>query len=123
MSIHWVDEVGDDWAEVRAELERLFVVAREAARVSEPLVIVVNGDDLLGRGGVGNAVVATGALSAVRTAALEGVRGGWTVNLVAWEGEDGRQAAGGWAERMLDSSGVTGEVIRIGPGHLGKALP
>ena len=124
MNIHWVGEVEDDWGQVRSELERAFVMAGEAARAGEAFVFVVNGDDLLGRRGAGNAMVATGILSAARTAALEGTRDGWTANVVAWEGSEA--AAGSvreWAERMLASSGVTGELIRIGPGHLGKALP
>jgi hypothetical protein len=28
-----------------------------------------------------------------------------------------------WARLMLEEGGVTGELIRIGPGHIGKALP
>jgi hypothetical protein len=124
LRILWVDEVEGSWAGVRAELERAFTFAREAAKAAESFVFVVNGDDLLGRRGAANAMVATGVLSAARTAALEGIRGGWTANVVAWDGEEAsRAAARAWAERMLDSSGVTGELVRVGPGHLGKALP
>lgn len=124
MNIHWVGAIDDDWDEVRDELERAFVASREAARSGMSFVFVVNNDDLLGRRGAGNAMVATGILSAVRTAALEGVRDGWTANVVAWEGSEmPTDSVREWAERMLASSGVTGALIRIGPGHLGKALP
>jgi hypothetical protein len=69
-------------------------------------------------------MVATGLLSAARTAALEGWAKGWTVNVIAWDGDDGqRDLAATWAEKMLDSGGVTGELIRVGSGHIGKALP
>ena len=124
MNIHWANQVSDDWPEVRAELERGFEMSRAAAQRGESFVYVVNTNDLLGRGGVGNAMVATGLLSAARTAALEGWAKGWTVNVIAWDGEEGqRDLAATWAERMLDSHGVTGELIRLGSGHIGKALP
>ncbi len=28
-----------------------------------------------------------------------------------------------WADRLIESIDVTGEVLRIGPDHIGKALP
>jgi hypothetical protein len=28
-----------------------------------------------------------------------------------------------WAQLLLDTDGVTGELVRLGPGHIGKALP
>lgn len=124
MNIHWAADVGDDWDEVRNELETAFRMARDSARAGESFVFIVNAGDLLGRRGPGKAMVATGLLSAARTAALEGWSKGWTANVIAWDGvEEDRGRVQGWAERMLDSEGVTGELIRIGPGHVGKALP
>jgi hypothetical protein len=58
------EEVGEDWIEVRSELERIFALSREAARQEESFAYVVRTDHLLGRGGAGNAMVATGLLSA-----------------------------------------------------------
>ena len=121
MNIFRASQVGDDWVAVRDELERAFVMSREAARAEESFVFVVHNDDLLGRRGAGRAMVATGLLSAARTAALEGAKSGWTVNVVAHsEGTPAdvlaRVASG------IDSA-ITGELIRIGPDHLGKALP
>jgi len=115
--------VSDDWVEVRAELERAFVMSRAAAQSEESFVYVVHNDDLLGRRGVGNAMVATGLLSAARTAALEGSRKGWTANVVAHDDDVAPAEIEDWVERLLDSKGVTGEVVRVGPGHIGKALP
>ena len=87
-------------------------------------VFVVGSDDLLGRRGPGNAMLATGILSAVRTMALEGWRKGWTANVVAWDGETGdRDGVQSIAGAIADAGTVTGEVIRVGPGHIGKALP
>lgn len=124
MSIHWAQQVGEDWAEVRAELERAFAFSRQAAREEKSFVYVVRHDDLLGRRGAGNAMVATGLLSAARTAAIEGSRKGWAVNVVAYDEGADRAQVDAWAARLANNAdGVTGELLRIGSGHLGKALP
>jgi hypothetical protein len=121
--IHSAGEVGESWLEVLGELTRAFDVAREAATKETSFVFVVRQDDLLGRRGVGNAMVAAGLLSAARTAALEGARKGWTANVVAIDDDAEPGTVEDWARRMLEEGGVTGELIRIGPGHIGKALP
>lgn len=123
MNIHWAEPVSDDWPAVSAELRRAFEMSRAAAVAGESLVYVVRNDDLLGRRGPGNAMVATGLVSAARTAALEGARKGWTANVIAFDEDADGEHVERWARQMIDSSGVTGEVIHIGPGHLGKALP
>lgn len=123
MNIHWSEEVGDDWSEALAELERAFQMSRTSAQAGESFVYVVHTDDLLGRRGAGNAMVATGLLSAARTAAIEGSRKGWTANVIAYDDVADRSDVEQWAERMLDSTGVTGELIRVGSSHIGKALP
>jgi hypothetical protein len=124
VNIHRAREVGDDWAEIKAELNRAFQMARAAAQAEDNFVFVVHHDDLLGRRGAGNAMVATGLLSAARTAAIEGWRKGWTANVVAFDDDADSGHAEAWAERLVeDSLGVTGEVIRLGSSHIGKALP
>ncbi len=122
MNIHHAQPVGDDWGEVKAELIRAFHMSRRAAQAEESFVYVVRHDDLLGRRGAGNAMVAAGLLSAARTAAIEGASKGWTANVIAFD-DAPREEVQRWATWMLDSHGVTGELIRLGPGHLGKALP
>lgn len=121
--IHWARDVTDTWDDIRSELTRAFEVSRAAAKAEDPIVYVVRQDDLLGRRGPGNAMVATGLLSAARTAALEGVGKGWTANVVAYDEDADLASVEAWAMRLADSEGVTGELVRIGPGHLGKALP
>ena len=122
--IHRAGEVGDDWPEILAELTRAFEVARETAAQDQSMVFVVRQDDLLGRRGAGNAMVATGLLSAARTAALEGARKGWTANVIATDDAVRRpDEVERWAGQLLERGSVTGELIRIGPGHIGKALP
>lgn len=124
MNIFRAKPVGEDWSEVRAELERAFLMSRAAAQNEESFVFVVHHDDLLGRRGAGNAMVATGLLSAARTAAIEGSRKGWAANVVAYDDDSDPELIEEWAERLAtDSHGVTGELIRLGASHLGKALP
>lgn len=121
--IHWAEEVGDDWAWIRTELTRAFEVSRASAQAEESFVYVVRQDDLLGRRGPGNAMVATGLLSAARTAALEGARKGWTANVVAYDEGTDPEAVHAWARRMLEAGDVSGELVRVGAGHIGKTLP
>lgn len=124
MNVHWASTVGAEWAEALSELTTAFGMSRAAARSNESFVYVVNTDDLLGRRGPTNAMVATGLLSAARTAALEGASKGWTANVVAWDGTEGlRESVETWVRRLLEDGSVNGEVIRVGPGHIGKALP
>lgn len=123
MNIHWTEQVSDDWVDIRTELDRAFQMSRAAAQAEESFVFVVHNDDLLGRRGPGNAMVATGLLSAARTAAIEGSRKGWTANVVAYDDDADQKHVKRWANWMLDSNGTTGELIRVGSSHLGKALP
>jgi len=121
--IHWAPEVSDDWGEVLAALTRAFEATRAAAQAGDSIVYVVHNDDLLGRRGAGKAMVAAGLLSAARTAALEGIKDGWTVNVVAFSAGTDPETVADWADHLIESSDVTGEVLRIGPDHIGKALP
>ena len=121
MNIFFAAEVGEDWVGIRAELERAFEMSRRAAQSGESFVYVVRTDDLLGRRGAGNAMVAAGLVSAARTAALEGRSKGWTANVIAYD--DDPAPVERWASYLLSDPAVTGELIRIGPGHIGKALP
>lgn len=124
MNIFRANQVGNVWTEVLSELERAFQMSRSAAQNEESFVYLVHHDDLLGRRGAGNAMVATGLLSAARTAAIEGSSKGWTANVIAYDDDSDPKFIEDWTERLAeDSSGVTGELIRIGSSHLGKALP
>jgi len=121
--LFWAGPVADGWEEVLAELTEAFVASRESAARGESFVYIVGTDDLLGRNGPGPAMVASGLLSAARTAALEGAGKGWTANVVATDPETDPAVALSWAQRLLETDDLDGEVIRLGPGHLGKALP
>jgi hypothetical protein len=121
--IHWALDVGDDWDEILSELTRAFEMSREAAIEGQSFVYVVRNDDLLGRRGPGPAMVAAGLLSAARTSALEGSRKGWTCNVIAYDDEADPAVVRRHAEWALRADGIAGELIHVGPGHLGKALP
>lgn len=123
MNAFWAQTVGEGWNDIRAELERAFELSRQSAQAGQSFVYIVHHDDLLGRRGAGDAMVATGLLSAARTAAIEGSRKGWTANVIAYDDSASRAEVEQWAEWMLDSHGVTGELIRVGSTHMGKALP
>lgn len=116
-------DLGDDWEAVAHELGEAFDETQIALRDGHPVVYVVAGEDLLGRRGAPAAMVACGLLSAARTAAIEGARAGIPVNVVApFDGADPDDVAT-WVDRLLTAAGTTGELVRIGPDHIGKALP
>jgi hypothetical protein len=67
-------------------------------------------------------MVAAGLLSGARTAAIEGWKKGWTANVVAYDG--GYEPVGiiERAAALLGDGLVTGELVHLGSGHIGKAL-
>jgi hypothetical protein len=121
--IHWAEQVGESWQEILGALTQAFELSRTTAQAEQSIVFVLRQDDLLGRRGPGNAMIATGLLSAARTAALEGSRKGWTANVVAYDEDADREKVQAWAEMLLETGDVTGELVRVGPGHVGKTLP
>lgn len=117
------DDVGTDWGAVSAELTAAFETSRTVAQAAGSIVFVVANADLLGQRGPGNAMVSTGLLSAARTLAIEAAKWGGTANVVAAGPDAGPTAVADWTRRLLEADGVSGELIRVGGGHLGKALP
>lgn len=112
----------DDWTDTLASLQAVFRLSQAAAREERPVVYIVDNDDLLGRNGPGRAMVATGVLSAARTLAVEMAKMGVPVNVIGLDPETDPATAARWILAALDG-GPTGEFIRMGPGHVGKALP
>ena len=109
-------EVDDEWAHVAAELRSAFDATKPAAIDGQPVVYVVSSDALLGRTGAGNAMVATGLLSAARTLAAELRRDGVPVNTPA-------DVIVTWIGYLLERGGPTGELVQLGGSQIGKALP
>jgi hypothetical protein len=67
-------------------------------------------------------MVASGLVSAARTAALEGASKGWTANVIAYDLGVEPAHVLERAQFVLGNGITTGEIIHMGPGHIGKAL-
>jgi hypothetical protein len=115
--------VSDGWTAVLDELTAAYELSQAAVRAGGPIVYLLESDDLLGRRGIGSAMVACGLLSAARTLALETARAGVPVNVLALGATTTRDSVGSWVESLCDPNGPNGELIRLGADHLGKALP
>lgn len=117
--------IGDDWEGVAAQFREAFESTRRALGAGAPVVYVVDQRDLLGQRGPGAAMAAAGLLSGARAAAFEMRRAGIPVNVVATEECTPPEAVAAWVGRLLDPgpSGPTGELVRLGGDHLGRALP
>lgn len=115
--------VGDDWDAILAELTEAFHLTQQAFTDGVSVVYAVQHADLLGQRGPGPAMVATGLLSAARTTAFEGRKPGIRANVLALEDDTPAEVTATWAEMLLSGEGPTGELIRLGGSHLGKALP
>jgi hypothetical protein len=120
--IFWMDEIGDEWPEAKTELTSAFNGSRDAAQAGLSFVYIVRNDDLLGRNGPTRAMVASGLVSAARTAALEGASKSWTANVVAYDLAVEPAHVLERAKFVLGNGITTGEIIHMGPGHIGKAL-
>jgi len=116
-------DLGEDWDAIALELGEAFDLTQVAMRDGTPVVYLVAGEDLLGQRGAPAAMVACGLLSAARTAAVEGARAGIPVNVVAAFGDAEVDEVVEWVRRLADPAGMSGELVRLGTGHLGKALP
>lgn len=112
-----------DWTGAKDVLMAAFSASQESAVAESPIVYIVHGDDLLGRRGAPSAMVATGLLSAARTAAIELNRKGAGVNVVAVGEATPPETVARWVAYLCDPTGPTGEVVRLDAAHLGKALP
>jgi hypothetical protein len=121
----WVTDptIGDSWEDVLSELTDAFDASQHAAKTGGPIVYVVNSDDLLGRNGPGRAMVACGLLSAARTTAIESRKAAVPVNVIALEELTAPDTVARWVASLSQPGGPSGELIRLGGDHLGKALP
>jgi hypothetical protein len=120
--VFWARLGAATWDDASAELTEAFEKSREASRNEDSIVYIVANDALLGRTGPADAMVAAGLVSAARTAAIEGWKKGWTANVVAFDDGHDPVLVLDRAVSLLEDGVVTGELVHIGPGHLGKAL-
>jgi hypothetical protein len=115
-------ELPTGWAGVSAELTEAFRLTKEAVAIPAPVAYVVANDDLLGRRGPERAMVACGLLSAARTGAMELARAAVPFNVLAIESDSDSATVASWVRSLLAPGAPTGELVHLGPGHLGKAL-
>ena len=113
--------VGEDLDAVAPALTGAFAEVRAAAAKGRPVAVVLDARDLEGQGSPLDAAVATGLLGMVRAIAIEGVKPGWRVNVVA--GGEGDEAAVEEMVAMLADSSLTGQVLQVGGANLGKVVP
>ncbi len=114
--------VGDDLDAVTPALTGAFVAAREALGAGRRVAVVVEARDLIGQGEPLDAAVATGLLGMVRTLGIEGVKPGWSINVVAG-GEGDEDAVEETVAMLAGSSSVTGQLLQVGGANLGKVVP
>jgi hypothetical protein len=106
------------WTEAKQVFTEAFHALREAKRSGVNAVVRVHTDDGYGRRGELGAMVACGLTSATRTLAME-MRDGSVANVISDDGtaSENLLATISW---LLSSSAITGEVITLGRGHLGR---
>ena len=120
--LFWADTHIGTWDAAKAELSLAFEGSRGSALREESIVYIVSNDALLGRAGPPTAMVAAGLLSGARTAAVEGWKKGWTANVVAYEADQDPASVLQRAVYLLEDGMISGELVHLGPGHIGKAL-
>lgn len=108
-------------AEVGGQLRDAFLTAKEAIAAGEPVVLCVDAPALLGQTSPEDSAVACGLLGLARALAFEGGAKGWCVNLVAVEpGDDPDPSLVDLASAV---PGLTGQVLNVSRGAVGKVVP
>lgn len=111
---------GEGWPEVEGELLQAFTLTQEAFAAAAPIVYLVRQPDLLGQEGSPGAMLAGALLSGARALAMEDRDSTTTINVLAHDDGAGPAAIARWIATLLDAPGISGEVVRLGRGHLGK---
>jgi len=115
-------EIGNDWSSARTVLLEAFRLTQQTVLAGEPVVYVVSNDDLLGRNGPGSAAVAAGLLSAARTAGIELAKTPVSINVLAIDDGVTIEQVKHWVLALLAGQGPQGNLMHLGPSHLGKTL-
>jgi NAD(P)-dependent dehydrogenase (short-subunit alcohol dehydrogenase family) len=107
--------------DLRTQLEAAFVSVKNALSAGAGVVLFVDAGDLLGHGSVLGAAQANALVGLARAAAFEGARPGWKVNVVAAGGADAAAVADVGAS--LEHLTMSGQVLTVGVGLIGKVIP
>jgi hypothetical protein len=110
----------DDLAGVRSALLTAFEQVKAAIAAGEDVLMAVPAADLLGHRGPERGAYVGGLVGMVRAVAFEGARPGWVINVVALP--EGVEVADGDLDLYV-GAGVTGQVVTVGTGLLGKVAP
>lgn len=114
--------IAEDWPSVRIVLLEAFRLTQKAIADDEPMVYVISTNDLLGRNGPASAAVAAALVAGAKTAAIELAKTNLSINVIAIDDEVSTEQVQQWVLSLLDGNGPQGELMHLGPGHLGKAL-
>lgn len=109
-----------DLDEVRAGLVDAFEQVQRAIGDEDDVVVVLPATDLLGHGGAARSAYVGGLVGMVRAVAFEGARPGWVINALALP--EGVEVADVDVAAYV-GPGVTGQVVTVGPGLVGKVAP
>lgn len=109
--------------DIRHEMLLSFRLSKQAASAGAPAVYVLWTPDLLGQRGPLPAMLANGLVSAARSMGMEGLREDRTSNALAFDTGTDPATMAFWISTLLDGHGVTGELVGVGSGHLGKVVP
>ena len=107
--------------DVGIRLHDAFVSVRAAVLTGEPVVLCVDGPALLGQASPEDSAVACGLLGLARALAFEGGTKGWRINVLALDpGADPDPALVAVAQ---SAPGLTGQVLNVSSGSVGKVVP
>jgi hypothetical protein len=109
-----------DLVQVRAGLVAAFELVQRAIGSDDDVVVVVPAADLLGHRGPERSAYVGGLVGLVRAVAFEGVRPGWVINALALP--EGVEVADGDVAAYV-GPGVSGQVVTVGTGLVGKVAP
>lgn len=102
-------------------LNSVFVEVQAAIGAGEDVALVVCADDLLGHRSPEQAAFANALVGMARAVAFEGVKPGWRINVVAVPSPTTLDA--GEVEALLGSERLSGQVLTLGTGLVGRLLP
>jgi hypothetical protein len=109
-----------DLAEVRSGLVEAFERVQQAIGSDDDVVVVVPAVDLLGHRGPERSAYVGGLVGMVRAVAFEGARPGWVINALALP--EGVEVADADVASYA-GPGVSGQVLTVGVGLVGKVAP
>ncbi|MCY3662538.1 MAG: hypothetical protein OXH28_06900 [bacterium] len=112
-----------DWRSVEERLADAFHVARQCAARGAPLVYVVHSEDVRGTRSPLASALATALIGCARAVACEFQRDGAAANVVAIPTDVDHSSAARVIGGLLADPVLTGELLDLGSGKLGKVQP